>query len=425
MPKRLTLDEWIDKARSVHGDKYDYSKVVYVNKETPVEIICPVHGSFMQIPNNHIRGKGCAKCKPNCRMSQQDFVKKACKVHHNKYDYSETVFTKTSDNVIIRCPEHGYFTQLAGSHLQGHGCPKCGYLYQFENESDKKLSYEKRVALSQNTCLNKYGVRNPMQVEDFKQRMVSTIVDKYGVSNVAELDSVKFKRKLTNESRYGSVSYLGSSLGQQHMKNVMLDKYGVENYAKSEDFRDAKDDRLQKYRATQLARYGTEHYCQSDDYKSHLSEYKKKEYDTKHRNNSFNTSSHEISVRLSLIGVFGEDDIVCQYHDMRYPFLCDFYIKSRDLFIELNVIWTHGGHWYGIDESDDDVLRKWHTKDSKYYENAIVTWTKRDVFKRSVARKNNLNYVVFWKDDLSDFNEWLDAGCPDGKDWEHEYSWKV
>lgn len=61
--KRLTTEEFITKARAVHGDKYDYSKAEYINNHKKVCIICPAHGEFWQKPNNHLNGHGCSSCK--------------------------------------------------------------------------------------------------------------------------------------------------------------------------------------------------------------------------------------------------------------------------------------------------------------------------------------------------------------------------
>lgn len=125
------------KARAIHGDKYDYSKVHYVNNSTPVEIICPEHGSFMQIPYSHLNKKmqvGCPVCgkirnqRDNERRRKEagkKFVERARKVHGDKYDYSKVVYTGANKKVTIICPVHGEFEQVASYHLSGNGCPKC------------------------------------------------------------------------------------------------------------------------------------------------------------------------------------------------------------------------------------------------------------------------------------------------------------
>lgn len=106
---------------------------------------------------------------------------------------------------------------------------------------------------------------------------------------------------------------------------------------------------------------------------------------------------------------FGEDDVICQYKDLnRYPFLCDFYIKSLDLFIELNIYWTHGGHFFDKSNKDDvSKLLYWSSRKTDAFDKAVYTWSTSDLNKRDTAIKNNINYLVFWDNDLSDFKEWF------------------
>lgn len=132
MPKKLTQKEFIERARKVHGNKYDYSKVIYKNSSTKVCIVCPKHGEFWQIPNSHLQGIGCPKCgdlkKGEYKKSNTDnFINRAKEVHGNKYDYSKSVYKGVHDKICIICPEHGEFWQEANNHLHGKGCPKCKY----------------------------------------------------------------------------------------------------------------------------------------------------------------------------------------------------------------------------------------------------------------------------------------------------------
>lgn len=127
--------------------------------------------------------------------------------------------------------------------------------------------------------------------------------------------------------------------------------------------------------------------------------WKEKEYQTKKANNSFHISKLEDAYYLELCNKYGENDVTRQYRDERYPFACDFYIKSEDKFIEFNKTWTHGGKPY--DSNDEDciaLLNKWKEKalTSKYYQIAIYTWTDLDVRKREYADKNHLNYEVIY-----------------------------
>ena len=124
-----TKEEWIASARKVHGDKYDYSNVKYVNKRTKVCIICPKHGEFLQKPSSHLQGRGCQKCGGSSLLTKKEFIKKARKVHGDKYDYSKVEYVNGTTKVCIICPEHGEFWQISSKHLFGSGCPKCSNNY--------------------------------------------------------------------------------------------------------------------------------------------------------------------------------------------------------------------------------------------------------------------------------------------------------
>lgn len=124
-PKK-TLMQFIDEARKVHGDKFDYSKVVYDGLSKKVCIICPEHGEFWQRPGSHLKGAQCPACSKVQRITQKLFIKRSSVIHKNKYDYSKVVFKHVKQYVCIICPEHGEFWQKPGIHLRGYGCPICG-----------------------------------------------------------------------------------------------------------------------------------------------------------------------------------------------------------------------------------------------------------------------------------------------------------
>ena len=123
--QRLTKDEFIKKAQEIHGNKYDYSKVNYKNVNTKITIICPIHGEFEQIGMNHILGQGCPKCAGK-GLNSDEIIEKFVSIHGNKYDYSKVVYNGMYNKVVIICPEHGEFKQTPSKHLIGQGCRKCG-----------------------------------------------------------------------------------------------------------------------------------------------------------------------------------------------------------------------------------------------------------------------------------------------------------
>ena len=127
----LARNAFVDKAKKVHGNKYDYSKANYIKNDIKVTIICPIHGEFEITPNSHLRGGGCKKCATKSthdmqRKTKEQFVEDARNVHGDKYDYSKVEYKSTNDKVLIICPKHGEFWQTPLKHLQGQGCRKCG-----------------------------------------------------------------------------------------------------------------------------------------------------------------------------------------------------------------------------------------------------------------------------------------------------------
>lgn len=122
---KLNLIEFIEKSKLIHGDKYDYSLTEYKNNRTKIKIICPEHGEFKQDPSRHLSGSGCSICSKNKPLSLNEFLEKAKEKHCNKYDYSKSEFINVSHKIIIICPEHGEFEQKVANHLFGQCCPHC------------------------------------------------------------------------------------------------------------------------------------------------------------------------------------------------------------------------------------------------------------------------------------------------------------
>ena len=160
---------------------------------------------------------------------------------------------------------------------------------------------------------------------------------------------------------------------------------------------------------TCLKRYGVKNTYQSPEIMGKVDKTKlyNKASETKRKNNTFHTSKPENKVYEMLTKVY--TNVIRNYRSSAYPFACDFYIPSLDLYIECNFHWTHGRHWFNKTSEDDlAILNKWRekVKQSKYYKIAIDVWTNRDINKKLAAEKNKLNYVVFWNmQDAIDFLE--------------------
>jgi hypothetical protein len=131
MGKLLTTEIFIKRSIVIHKNKYDYSLVNYKNSRTKVKIICPIHGEFEQLPNNHLTGQICNECfKKSKLLTNEIFIKRSNIIHNNKYDYSLVEYKNNKTKVKIICPIHGEFEQQPSKHLGGGGCRKCSILYK-------------------------------------------------------------------------------------------------------------------------------------------------------------------------------------------------------------------------------------------------------------------------------------------------------
>lgn len=121
-----TQDKFIEEAKAIYGEKYDYSLVEYVNSNTKVKIICNDCGhTFETRPKDFLRHHGCPYCYGNVKSNNEEFIEKAKIVHGDRYDYSLVEYVNSATKVKIICPEHGVFEQTPNSHLQGKKCPRC------------------------------------------------------------------------------------------------------------------------------------------------------------------------------------------------------------------------------------------------------------------------------------------------------------
>lgn len=381
---------FIQKATKKHNGFYSYDLVDYKNYRTKVTIVCPNHGPFEQTPDKHIFcGCGCPHCAKNVRLTKEEFVKRAIEVHGDKYCYDSVDYVSLKTKVLIICPEHGEFLQEPGSHMRGRGCPNCS--------RNKKLT-----------------------LLDFVHRANEIHDNRYNY------DSVNYKNNRTNVEIVCPEHGLFLQTPVNHLRGSGCPICGAKQAALKHDHEASE----LKRRETMLRKYGVDNIMKNLDirkkHKLVLSdpEVQQKIVDTKRRNKSFNTSKAEKVIKENLIQLFGSKDVAYQYSDERYPFNCDFYIKSRDLWIEVNGHWTHGCHWYDV-LRDKAVVRHWRQKGSAFYKMVLDVFTKRDVDKRLKAKESQLNYVVFWKNSIEEFQEWVSLGCPDGQDWLKEYSWQT
>lgn len=289
--------------------------------------------------------------------------------------FKDTIFYENITDTLKEC-----INRLKNNIEEIPKCPICGkprksYLYWYGQ-----------------TCGNK-KCSSKIQSETY----LINIHKKYGcnINNYTQLDYVKEKIKQTCLKKYGSNSPLGNKNIWNETRKHIIEKYGAA-YNK------------EKLNKTLIKKYGVPWFTLSDKLKekTNTQETKEKQYNTKKKNHTFNTSIQENKTYELLKEKYS--DVKYQYKSDVYPFVCDFYIPSLNLYIECNYHWTHGGKPYEGTDEDNIILEKWKSKQTKFYNNAINCWTIRDVNKRNIAKTNKLNYLEFFT--ILELEKWLNDG---------------
>lgn len=208
--RKLTTQEFIEKAKKVHGNKYDYSKVKYIKSGLKVCIICPKHGEFWQIANSHLQGQGCPECNSrNKPITKEYFVQQAVKVHGNRYDYSKVPdFPGSHTPVPIICPKHGIFMQSTYAHRSGQKCPECAKEINAYNQTYKWEELKDIFAQRHN---NKYDYSQVDYVD--MNTPIKIICPKHG----------EFMQKPRDHIRYAGCPRCNSSKGELYVENILID----------------------------------------------------------------------------------------------------------------------------------------------------------------------------------------------------------
>lgn len=295
---------------------------------------------------------------------------------------------------------------------------KCGYCTHCSVNCD----YHKKDKLvkMQKSCLDKYGVKNPYQIKQVKKKALDFYKDfqkvqernkkieqtkfsKYGYKCNFSSKDTKLNGRATCKKKYGNEEIFKTNHFKEATKNTYLNKYGTTSFSKTPQFKDlfknkewSKQRELKKQR-TLMSKYG----CKNTN---NVPGVKEKRLQTLHKNNSFNKSCPEENCYGILKDKF--PDTIRQYKDERYPFNCDFYIPSKDLFIECNFHWTHGGEPF--DENNQQHIKRlefWRSKDTVFYKKAEEVWTKRDKDKIKTFIDHNLNHKIFYTEE--EFIEWI------------------
>ena len=272
---------------------------------------------------------------------------------------------------------------------------KYGVEYSFQADEVKEKIKE--------TLLGHYGVEYPGQSEEIKEKIKQTNLERYGVENPLQSEEIKEKTKQTNLEKYGVECSFQSEEVKEKIKQTVLERYGVERISQSENIKE-------KVKQTMLERYGVDCIFQRDDIreKALSKESLEKIYDTKKKNNSFPISETERELEIKLKEIF--PDLITQYKSKDYPFSCDYYIPSLDLYIEYNGTWMHGNKFFDKDNEEDiEKLNQWveKSKNSTYYRSAVNIWTNRDILRLETAIKNDLNYIAWFNKEQA--YDWIES----------------
>lgn len=137
--KFRTTESFKEEATLIHNGKYDYSNTIFTKTGDTIKYVCPIHGEIEQIAKDHLSGRGCKYCAGVAPQTTEQFIEQARKMHSGKYTYTKTKYGKNNqEEVIITCPIHGDFRQTPNRHLQGNGCPTCGNVKRITTESFKE-----------------------------------------------------------------------------------------------------------------------------------------------------------------------------------------------------------------------------------------------------------------------------------------------
>lgn len=292
----------------------------------------------------------------------------------NRFEYIENLregIDRLKTNIEIRpvCKYCKNKVTYRGNSIYSKYCSsKCSFI---DTDKERKI-----------TSIQKYGYDNPAKNKEVQKKAVETSFRKYGINNGGWSKEAKEKIFASNQKKYGVDMPLQSNEVREKISNTIFDKYGVDKYMKSNDYKE-------KSKTTYIMKYGVSNPLSSKEIREKIDISKRK-------NHTFNASKSEETIYNLLKEKFS--DIKRQYKDKeKYPFNCDFYVPIYKLYIEFQGFWTHNSHPYDLNSiKDQKILKEWKSKENKFYNCAIKTWSISDVKKRETAKKNHLHWIEFF-----------------------------
>lgn len=322
-------------------------------------------------------------------------------------------FKVTANTIVNWCKK----LNIHKSRQQIYELTKILNLRKYGVENPIQLQDVKQKA--KETCMQHYGVDNPMKNSQIRQKLKQTYIERYNVDNPMKKQEFKDKLEQTIKQKYGvSVCTQNEEIKQklkdkvpemlEKSKQTCLEKYGVPFSLQDKQVRE-------KGRQTCIQKYNKDSYVGSQTYFDNLNNLTKNCYKTKKKNNTLNGSLQEDNIFSLLQQKFGEQ-VKRHYRSKLYPFVCDFYIPQLNLYIEYQGTWTHGKEPF--DKTNGKHLKivdfwkqksqeyNFKQKAKNYYKTAINTWTKKDPLKRQIAKDNKLNWIEFFT--IEQFLNWFE-----------------
>lgn len=247
-------------------------------------------------------------------------------------------------------------------------CKECGGYVQFKNTFN-------------DFCSHKCSSKNNETIINRKK----TCIKKYG-ENYGKI--FYDKTKITNKKKYYTDHFFNSPQYKEKSYKTCIKKYGVNNWNKLDSSKNLLSEKLKIFYHSKNGKLAL-----------------LKMFKTKKNNKTYNKSNEEDQSYELLKEKYS--NVIRQYKSEQYPFNCDFYIPSLNLYIECNYHWSHGNKPYEGTKEDKNILLEWKNKNTKYYNNSIETWTIRDVNKRNISKQNKLNWLEFFN--IQEFKNWINS----------------
>ena len=339
--------------------------------------------------------------KQNQRLQYDTHLLKKCYPEFFDFLLSEYI---TKYNITQSEALYWYFNNISEYPV----CKICGNKVQYKTFANGYRDFCSRSCLSKSNSLkilDKYGTTCTLTLPEVKEKTIQTLEKHYGKGVTHNWKSKEVQETCKNTC----INLYGEDYARQNQikaKETCLERYGNENYRN-----------IEKIKQTCLERYGVTSYTQTTEYwKKHnktclerygvenplsLIETKNRIINSKLKNKTFNTSN--IEEKFANYLTTNNIQFKRQYKSNKYPFACDFYLPDKDFYIEINAHWTHGFHPFDNTNEEDLIkLNQWKQNNTSFYNNAIKTWSERDVLKRETAKKNNLNYLEVFSNNINE-----------------------